>query len=238
MVDMTLIILGVFSTMLGLGVVVTIYFSRLWKIPIVILRYQGDGRRPMVHFTKGRLAKRGYINGLLVKGYRLAIRDFKRAHYYPTSKGKLGALILWEFKPGWLTPIKPFIKENEKLSAEAQVVYDKLRELTSEGQVADFVFDKDAYNDLLLKVVDDTDMEWYLQQVERIETQYSGGWREFLSKYGGHLVLALIAVLMLVGAIVWFDKMPELSAQCIKAGESIANENMLRSLGENLVPPG
>ena len=214
-----------------------IIIRSLWKIPIVVFRFVGNKSRPTLLLTKGRVINAFGVNRLVVKKYKTSFRNFKSEYYYPTLKGA-GGLILWEFKPGWLTPITPRLKgltpeEKERLTGLAQEI--------AESKAGGFEFDESLYKELLLKAVDDTDSEWYLRQQQRIATQYTTGWRDFLSKYGGHMLTALIVVMLFVGFVVWLKEAPNQAGQCIAAGVEAAKATYLSDIASGVgavIPPG
>lgn len=235
MVSITDVILGGFfleqAAIFGFITWYFIFYPRRWPIPVVILRFLGDKRRPQVLLTRGRRDMRTNVARLFVKGYKYSIRDFKSEYYYPAQKGKQGSLVLWEFRRGWLTPCVPSTKE---LAPEVLVdVEEKLRELSSKS-VVDFEFDPKMYKELCLNAIDDTDNEWFLQQQTRIAQQYQGGWREFMSKYGGHMALLGIGVLVFAGFVVYLDQVPSITGQCIDAGVTAAKETYLSGVVDKL----
>jgi len=222
-----------------------IIYRIMYNIPIVILRFQGDKRRPMILFTRARKSLLGGVVKLYVRGYRYPVRDFQSQYYYPSKKGKFGALILWEPKPGFLTPSIPTLQKHKKnLPKELHEAHAQLVAYAKQNSVkpVDFRFDEELHKDLLLRAVDDTDIDFMLQEIKRTDSQYMSGWREFMSKYGGHAVVALIAIIGLVGFVIGLDKLPNLVGQCIQAGIEAGNEagkNILQRAAENVggTPP-
>ena len=232
-------ILGVAGT-----IIVRKLWDKYWNIPVVIMKFTGDKRRPTMAFTRARKQYTLGRNRLWVKGYRLPLRDFKSENYFPALGSKEGGLVLWEFKKGWLTPVKPSLKGLPAEERERVIALDKkFQEIREEFQgvrSADFEYNEELYENLVLKAIDDIDVEWFLRQQERIDAQYTGGWREFLQKYGGHLIIGLVAVCMLVGWIVWLKEAPSQSGQCIQAGVEAAKATYLSNLAAQAggVPPG
>jgi hypothetical protein len=170
----------------------------------------------------------------------MPVRDFKSEYYYPAERGKHGTLILWEFKEGWLTPLTPEIKD---VPQELKVQFEKLKEELKKQNIVNFEFSEEMYRSLMIKAVDDTDAEWFINTIQRIESQYVSGWRDFLSKYGGHLLVAIVAVCLLVGWIVWIKESPEWAGQCISAGVEAAKNTYLQQLANKTtafagIPPG
>lgn len=227
-----IVIVFLFFLIIAIGV----FFVWLsWNIPIVILSYFGDKRRPMIKLSKGRKSYGGGVWRLFVRGYKLSFRDFKREHYYPTGKGKHGALLLWEFKPGHLTPLVPKLKD-KKLNTE---LHDAIQKLVDAGFLpVDYDHDEKLYQQLLLKAVDDTDMDWMIDESIRTEKQYTVGWRSILAKYANHIVIIMIAALLLAGFIVWLDKAPEMLGQCSSAAVE-STRNILDQYAGNIAgrPP-
>lgn len=234
-----IIIFGIaFVFIVIIGILIYLLFQ--WNIPTVILRYQGNKQRPQIHITKSRQKTTNGVSRLFVKGYKIPFRNFKSQNYYPSRKGKYGALILFEPKPGILTPVLPR-KIEKKLSKEDR---DKINELLNkiglDSSCVNFEFNDDVYNNIILNAIDDTDVDFFMQEVARIDSQYTSGWRDFLMKYGGHLLVALVAVCLLAGFVVWLDKQPEMAAQCIGAAQQ-TSENLIKAAAGQLssgTPPG
>lgn len=228
-----------FSLLLFFEIVIVLIFvllSMSWNIPITILRYTGNKGRPVLIHSKGRKILRNGIPRLFVRGFKDPVRDYLAENYYPTVRGKYGGLILWEFEDGLLTPALPK-KELKKLSEEDKAKYEEaIAVLKSQG--VEFSFDEQMYKDLKLKIVDDVDQEFMLQEQHRLDKQYSGGPWAFLSEHAGQITVVIIAVLMLVGVIMWFDKMPEFAAQCADTARSIVNENIARQAADAFAPAG
>lgn len=234
------------STLMGIigTFLVKKMWNKYWNIPVVILKFTGDKRRPTIALTKGRKQYTLGRNRLWVRGYRLPLRDFQSENYFPALGSKEGGLVLWEFKKGWLTPVRPSLKGLSKEEQEKVLALDKqfqeLREKFQGVRSVDFEYGEEVYRQLVLKAIDDIDVEWFLRQQERIDAQYTGGWREFLQKYGGHLIIALVAVCLLVGFIVWLKEAPSQANACIQAGVEAAKQTYLSNLASQagVVPPG
>lgn len=208
-------------------VLIYVWAKRRWKIDITIYRFSGDIKKPILLHRKGRIVVNGNVHMLYVKGYKQPLKDFKSEYYYPGERGAHGSLSLFEFKHGWLTPLIPSIKEiPEDLREEAKSIFSRLRD----RGVVKFDFTKIKYDELMLEAIDDTDAEWNLRQQQRIDNQYSGGWRDFLNKYGSHLVILVIAGCLLVGWIVWLKEAPTFNGQCIAAGVEAAKNTYLRDI--------
>ena len=148
--------------------------------------------------------------------------------------------MLFEFRKGWLSPVLPFAAG---FPPELKGDFDRInRELSNKG--VSFQFDEGMYKTLMLKAVDDIDAEWYGMQRERQSSQYSGGWRDFLAKYGGHMLVVVVVVCLLVGFIVWLQKSPEMMGKCIDAGVQAARNTYLQEVAGKVgqgaagVPPG
>lgn len=227
--------------MILIAVAIAFYLNFRWKIPVVVLRYTGDKNRPTVLVTKARKVGVGVMQGirkLVVKGYKLPVRDFNSKNYYP-GKTANGALILWEFKSGWLTPAIPkkvlmgLSDEEREKFAEAIAFFEKKQHVS-------FEFKEEMFNQLVLNAIDDVDAEYFLRQQQRQDAQYTGGLKDFLMKHGGSLALVLIATILLVGYIVYLDKVPSVSGQCIDAGVQAARNTWLSEIAKNFtgVPLG
>jgi hypothetical protein len=204
-----------------------------------VLKYQGDKRRPFFKPTK---AKKVMVDGVLklfVRGYNLPVRDFQKKYYYPTQK-KNGALILWEPKDGLLTPVTPKMvkgasrEDMNELKNRYTVYKEQLEACGVQG--VDFEFDEELYNTLIMNAVDDTDIDFMLQEIARVDSQYTSGWRDFLAKYGSHMVLVIIAICLLTGFIVYLDKGPGFAAQCASMAQE-ASKNVFERYATTLPSP-
>lgn len=230
-----------FSEIVIAGVAMLIIMS--WNIPVTILRYTGNKGRPLMIHKKARKTFKNGVPRLFVRGYSEPIRDYLSENYYPTMRGKYGGLILWEFEDGLLTPALPkrtFFQKilgKDKLSKEDEEFYERAKEFYKSRSVP-FDFDRQLYADLKLKAVDDVDVEFGLQEIFRVDNQYSGGWKDFFLKYGGHMAIIIIAVLMLIGVIKWFDKIPEFAAMCAATAKGIVEESLIRQAANAAVPLG
>lgn len=217
-----------------------------WNIPVVILRFTGDKRRPSLVVTKGKKKRRNGVTFLMVRGYDRAFRDFLAENYYPSLATKFGGLILFEFEDGWLTPLRPSWK---RLTPEARAECEAaLRRIQGMRDVT-FDYDKAIHDQLKLQIVDDVDADFYLQQLSRIDSQYSGPWG-WLKEHAGTLITAMALILIFVGFIMWMKEDPANSAQrCISAmGEvcrgainvTVNDPNLLQNIAGRItgVPPG
>lgn len=184
--------------------------------------------------TKGKKRTRGGVPRLFVKGYPIPVRDFKANNYYPTPKGRYGGLILWEFEDGYLTPALPK-KVASYLSDEQKEALEAANEILKNNAVVSFSYDPTTHFNLVLKAVDDVDIEFMIEEIARVHEQYTGGLREFLAKYAGHILVILIAVFLLIGFIVWLDKSPDFAAQCAASAREVAMAN-IKAAAE--LPPG
>lgn len=219
---------------------IVLLFLLLWmksyNIPVAVLRYTGGKQRPTLIVTKAKKYVRRGVPRLKVRGYKEEFRDYLSENYYPAVRSKWGGLVLWEFEDNLLTPVVPS-KKIRKLGAEQRAALDKaLQRLTSLSGIK-FDFNKELYHELRLKAVDDVDNEFMLQEDARIDTQYAGGWRDFIAKYSGHMVVIIIAILMVVGLSLWLEKMPEFAAQCYGAAQSSLEQGFLERAGDALSPP-
>lgn len=215
-----------------------ILFSVLsWNIPVTILRFTGDKRRPMVIHRKARKRTFKGVTQLRVKGYKNPIRDFLAENYWPSAKGKYGALVLWELEDGWLTPTIP---RKVKLSTEERrAVEEAITTLKKVGAV-EFEYNPEMHHKLKLKIVDDVEAEYLVEQLAREDKQYTGGLFAFLDKYGVHLTFVLLGAFALVGFLVYLDKAPNLGAQCLaQLGEVVKEDFLTKVAGAaTSAPPG
>lgn len=220
-------------------VLIFAYLKWRWKIPVLIFRYRGGKERPQLIPTRARFARVMGNGKLIIKGFKHSFKDFNSKYYYPTPKGN-GALLLWEFKPGWVTPIIPKLKGLSREDKErVTAVVNMLGEYKQKN--IKFEFDEQLYNELVLKAVDDINAEWYLRQQERIETQYTSGWRDFLARYSGHILTGFVVVLLFAGFVVWLKETPEMAGKCIQAGVESAKNTYLSEIAKGVasgVPPG
>lgn len=212
-----------------------------WNIDVAILRFVGDKRRPTLIIKKARKRRVGATVSLFVRGYKQPVKDFRAEYFYPSAKGQFGGLVLFEFKTGWLTPCVP---EYRKLSPEMKAIVKEFREKMNGAGVVNFEFDEEMYKTLSVKAIDDVDAEWNLRQQQRIDAQYAGGWRDFLYKYAGHIAIVLIALILLIGFIIYLKEVPSMTGQCMQAGVEAAKNTYLSEIagkfagGAASVPPG
>lgn len=217
--------------------VLTIIIVLSYNIPVTILRFTGNKERPLLFHRKAKKFFRSGVPMLKVRGYKGVIRDYLSENYYPTPKGKYGALLLWEFEDGLLTPAIP-AKVYKNLSKEEQAELEITMKQLQDMGVVKFNFDEQMYHKLMLKVVDDVDVEFNIEQNVRIDGQYTGGFRDFLNKYTGHIVVVIMGFILLTGLIVFLDKMPELAAQCYGAADAAVRSSLLERAAENIKPLG
>lgn len=206
-----------------------------YNIPVTILRYEGGKERPKMIQTKGRKYFRRGVPLLRVRGYNTPVRDYLSKNYYPTTKGKYGGLILWEFEDKLLTPAIPYKKGRDP---EALKILHKATELLRETQAIPFEYDKKLHDQLVLKAVDDVDVEMGLMEDMRIDKQYAGGIWDFLAKYSGHIVIVMVGILLVVGWVIWLDKSPDMMAACAARAFDAAKESALQQLAAGAAPPG
>lgn len=238
MVDLMMFL--VYEHLLALAAVALFMILKFrWKIPVVVLRFVGNKNRPTLFLSKARkvgVGWHGAIRRLIVKGYKHHLKDFKAEHYYPSIKGS-GALMLWEFAPGKLTPVIPK-KVLRSLSQEEREVIEKYFATFQEHSVVDFRYDPDVYKQLVAEAIDDTDSEYLLREQIRQDSQYTGGFKDFITKNGPWMALVMIAVVALVGYIIYLDKVPSISGQCIDAGVEAARNTYLRDIAGNITTGG
>lgn len=234
MIPIQVIVLGGFLFLLLSFILILVLHLRAYCIPTVILRFVGNKGRPTLIYKKAKKDISRGVPRLMVRGYKYPVRDFKAEFYYPTPKGKYGALLLWEFEDQMLTPVIP--KKGQRLSPDEMDAYLKIAEAwpTIQKRYAGrFEFDRRLHEGLKLAAVDDVDMDFMVEEYLRVDRQYAtlGDW---FMKYGGHLALVVVCIALLIGVVLFFQEAPELAAQCI-AG---AREGWAQQTAGNLVPAG
>jgi hypothetical protein len=222
---------------LGVMLTITVFLLVMlsWNIKVTIYRFTGDKRRPMQFHTKARKRMVKGVPHLYVKGYSQPVRDFKAEFYYPSVKSKWGALTLWEFEDGWLTPLIP---KKMKLPKEVRDKAEASLEVLKQLQIVDFDYNEEMHTKLKLKIVDDVDADFYVDNLERIDAQYSGGFFEFLERNSGKVIVLFVSMLLFIGFIVWLDKAPEQMAICA----NVARQTILDAIAQEgldaVVPAG
>lgn len=226
--QITFIIMFVWEQVIALvAVAAWLLLRSRWKIPVVILRYMGDKRRPTLLVTKARRTVWKGVKQLHIKGFKLPYRDFKSENYYPGQKGAQGALLLFEFQRGWLSPAIPK-KTWDAMTDEQRGKLEEVFDYLENRATVKFEFNDDMFAHLKLQAIDDVDADYFLQQIERQADQYTGGLRDFLMKHGSSLALVVVAAIILVGYIVYLDKVPSISSQCISAGIDAAQNTFFK----------
>lgn len=236
MVNVT-IMLMTYVFLSHVAAIFVILILKSYNIPIAILRFTGNKGRPMLILTRGKKVFRHGVPRLKVRGFKDEFRDYLSENYYPTGRGKWGGLVLWEFEDGLLTPSIPRPVERKMTKEDREAVNRMLQKLNKLTGVS-FEYDQYLHHELKLKAVDDVDTEFMLQDQARIDGQYSGGWRDFLAKYAGHATIIIIAMLLLVGLVLWFDKMPEFASQCYGAAQQAVEQNLIQRAAEAAAPTG
>lgn len=223
-----------YLVLLHLGAALFFLFRMSWKIPVVILRFTGHKGRPVLIVKRGKKVIRNGVPKLFVKGYKDPINDFKSHNYYPTPTGGFGGLILWEYEDGQLTPAIPE-KIVRSLSEETKDKIKVLLEQVQEATQINFDFDERLYDNLRLKAVDDVDIEGAIHEVVRTRSQYRPGWLNFLQQYGWIFGWIVLGIIIVVCVVYFFNKAPELVAQCSQAalqnGEQFVKAITERALG-------
>lgn len=214
-----------------------IFWIFSWNIPVVVLRFVGNKGRPTLIVTKGKKRFRAGVPRLFVKGYKKPIRDFQADFYYPTTRGKFGGLILWEFEDDYLTPCIPSRVER-KLSIEQKRVIAEANRILAGFNVIGFAYNEKTHFDLKVKAIDDVDIEFMIEEIARVAQQYMGGLREFLMKYAGHIVVLIVAICLMVGFIVWLDKSPEFAARCAATAQGTILEGIKAAAEAGGIPAG
>ena len=234
----------------GYGVVFTlmiiiflfIVFWLRWNIPVTILRYTGNKGRPLMFHTKARKVMKQGVPRLIVKKYDLPIRDYLAENYYPTIRGKWGGLILWEVEDGVLTPALPKrslidkLKGEGKLTPEQQEVYEQAQALFKAKGVK-FEFDEQLFKDIKLKIVDDVDIDFMLEEISRRKSQYNNWFAEFMNRHGSMVMIVFICMLLFAGFVVGLEKLPDLMAQCSAAGADVVKGSLLEQAANTVRPP-
>lgn len=214
------------------GFAIYLWWKKSYNIPIIILRFVGEKGRPTMLMRWGKRVGTAQGSGRLkIRKYKRELRDFKAEYYFPAEKAPLGGLILWEFKRGWLTPAVPNMTD---VPEEHRANCEKIMEQLSKAGIVNFNFDPDMFKKLSLKIIDDVDVEWFLREQQRIDGQYTSGWRAFLDKYGSHLTIIVIAMLLFAGYVVYLKEVPSVSAQCISGGVEAAHKTYLEDLAKKV----
>ena len=235
MVDiLPLLIIGFFFAV-AVSVMVFMFMFLSWNIPVSVLRFTGNKQRPSLIHRKARKKMIKGVPYLWVKGYNRPIRDFKAEHYYPSPKSKWGGLIVWEFEDGWLTPSPP---KGIKLSKAQQAVVATAIDTLNDIRPVAFEHDEEMHQRLKLKIVDDVDAEFAVEQLFRQDGQYSTGFFECLSKNSASIMAIMVVAFVLVGFIVWLDKSPEYMAQCANVARSTILDAIKQEGAAAIIPPG
>lgn len=214
---------------LGFLLLVDIVLLFLWirrlmyNIPVGVMRFTGNKERPTLILTRARKMLRSGVPMLYVQGYKDPIRDFLSQNYYPTPRGKWGGLLVWEFEDGMLTPVIPH-KSLKSLDPHKRKLYEIALRTIQEEQIIKFDFDTILHKKLRLHAVDDVDVEFSLQERARVDGQYTGGLRDFLNKYGGHIALAIVVFCILIGFIYGISELPNIMSTCADAARTSALE--------------
>lgn len=218
---------------------IRLIYLNSFNVPVIILRYQGDRRRPLLIIKRARISKQNGITFLRVIGYKTPLVVPNGDRFYPTIKSPHGALVAFEPKSGvldWCIPKKIKISKEE-----AKEIDQALKQL-HKYKWAEFHISKEEYDKLKLTPVSEVSKHWYLSTIRRQAHQYATGWRDFFARYGGHMLVALVAILMFSGFVVWLNKAPEQAGQCIQAGVEAAKNTYLQEVAQGTVgavtPPG
>lgn len=205
-----------------------------YDIPVTVLRFMGNKQRPALFH---RRAKKRMVKGvprLFVKGYKGSIRDYLSKNYYPSIKGKYGALAVWELEDGVITPVIP---TKVKLSKEQARLIDEAARTLQTHKCVSFAYDDRMHYQIAFKIVDDVDVEFGLQEYLRVDNQYRTGFREFLHQFAIPITFVLLGCLALAGWVVWLKEQPNLAAQCLSAGKSGMTE-LLKQYAASAAAPG
>lgn len=116
-----LLVVVVEHILVMLGLLIYFWWKSRYKIPVVILRFVGDKRRPMILIRYARrVGSQDGTGKLVIRKYKRQVRDFNAQYYYPAEKSPLGGLVLWEFKRGWLTPAVPEMTKKAEVPNEVK----------------------------------------------------------------------------------------------------------------------
>lgn len=236
MIPLQLIMVGIIAIEHLIVIFIAVSYMS-YNIPVTILRFMGNKERPTIIHARARKKINHGVPRLKVRGYKTEIRDFLSENYYPTVKGKYGGLILWEFEDGMLTPTIPVKVERQLTEEQHKAVSEAFRKVQA-LQAVKFKYDPWLHNQLKQKAVDDVDVEFLLQEVERVDSQYASGWRDFLSKYAAQITIGIVAILLLVGWVVWLDKAPNMMAQCASAAKDVVKESLIQQAAAAAAPGG
>lgn len=97
---------GVFLVFV-LIIVFWLFIRRSWNISVVIFRWKGDKRRPVIDLSKkAKLVNQGGVQYLRIKGIPVEymFKNFKSENYHTQMNGK-SALLLWEFSANMFAPL-------------------------------------------------------------------------------------------------------------------------------------
>lgn len=224
--------IGLWIFMLAIAGIIFLVFKG-WNINVTILRFTGNKGRPMLIHRKAKKQIALGIPKLFVRGYKTPVRDFKQEYYYPSDKGPRGALLLWEYEDGMLTPCIPKLKKGDLTPEQEQAI-----EIVQGLKNVRFRFDPDMFRQLQLQAVDDVDIEFMLQEFARIDTQYTGGIWDFLKSHGHIIGWLILGVILLVIVIVGLKQAPEIAAQCAGAARQAAESSMMERAAAAVAPAG
>lgn len=230
MVDFPSLVTGFLAaTALAIGIkVISDWLEKKWNIPIIILRFVGNKGRPNIIIRKARKEnERGSVK-LFVQGYKMAVKDFRSEHYYPSPGKPYGALILYEIEDGLLTPCIP---KKEAKNPEMRKAIDDAIGFINEQRSVKFEYSDELYNDIKLKAVDDTDIDWMIDEIVRVKTQYKTGLLNFLQNVAPYIMLAIVCIGIIVGMVLFFKEAPNLAKECLDASFSKADEMCRYSQG-------
>jgi hypothetical protein len=214
-------------------IVFMVLILRGWTIPVVVFRIVGDKRRPVLDLTKrAKIINQHGVKKLKIRGtpHLWELKNFQAENYYMSVNGKQ-ALVLLEFAKDCYTPIRPTLIKRIFGGEELK----ELRKLPVLVPV-EMELGEGVMNDLLLKAVDDFDPDFIVRNFARIESQYSGGWRQFLKEFGWIIGWILLFTLALVGMVLFFQKAPELAAACAQAGVATTKSVLAKAAGT--IPTG
>lgn len=210
------------ATALAIGIkYIADWLEKKWNIPIIILRFVGNKGRPNVIVSKGHKENSRGATRLYVKGYKMAIKDFRSELYFPSPGRPHGALILYEVDDALLTPCVP---TKEIRDPETRKAIDEAISFINERRHVKFSYDEQLYHEIKLKAVDDTDIDWMTDEIVRVKTQYKTGFLNFLQNVAPFIMLAIVCVAIVVGMVLFFKEAPNLAKECLETAFSRAGE--------------
>lgn len=212
----------------GFGVVLLailfFLYAKSWNIPVVVFKMVGDKRRPVLDLSRrAKVVAQDGVRKLKIRGTPLLweMRNFKNEHYYLTTLGK-PALVLFEFAKDCYTPMRPSLFQKVKFWKDKEERQKLLKDVPVFVPI-DMEIEQGTLEGLMLRAIDDFDPDFIVRNFARIDRQYSGNLGAFLKEHGWIIGWLLLMVLIIVGMVLFFQKAPELAAQCARAAVESSN---------------